>query len=226
MQSQLSITQELVFFVEQCNLLFKGNWIFCAVKVFTTCWVWFFVCISPYLVPPFCKIFLPLPWMRNLKQDSQFSGAMTYTKDFSNSELTNIPVVATDATRLYLKNNSLTTVPTVTFINLTNLEILELSENQISIIEHDAFVGLTKLLNLDLRLNALTNLTNDIFHNLTRLTLLYLSHNYLSLIVPQAFRGLGNLRQIWLGHNEMASITSAIFQHLPNLINLFQAMRY
>jgi len=96
--------------------------------------------------------------------------------------------------------------------NLTNLAMLNLSNNQISNIE--PLKGLINLTNLNLASNKMTNI--EPLKNLTSLTHLNLAINQMANIDP--LKGLTNLTNLNLASNKMTNI--APLKRLTNLTNL------
>ncbi|XP_003478837.1 leucine-rich repeat-containing protein 19 isoform X1 [Cavia porcellus] len=82
-------------------------------------------------------------------------------------------------TELYLTKNSITTLHSNSFSNLSNLEILNICRNSINVIQQDAFVGLNKLQQLHLCQNKILQLDPDLFVPLNNLKLLNLQGNLL-----------------------------------------------
>ncbi|XP_004712412.1 leucine-rich repeat-containing protein 19 isoform X1 [Echinops telfairi] len=89
---------------------------------------------------------------------------------------------------LYLIENNVIALHNNSFGNLSNLEILNICRNAISVIQRGAFVGLKKLKQLHLCQNQITQLDPGTFVPLKKLALLNLQGNLISsLEVPQVF---------------------------------------
>ncbi|XP_037546718.1 leucine-rich repeat-containing protein 3B [Nematolebias whitei] len=86
----------------------------------------------------------------------------------SNLQLTEIPEdIPNDTRRVYLDFNLFTTIPTNAFASLTNLIELDLSHNELNLLEPGAFRGLGSSLQfLDLSSNKLINLNPAAFEGL------------------------------------------------------------
>lgn len=86
----------------------------------------------------------------------------------SNLQLTEIPEdIPNDTRRVYLDFNLFTTIPTNAFAALTHLVELDLSHNELSLLEPGAFRGLGSSLQLlDLSSNKLINFNPDAFEGL------------------------------------------------------------
>lgn len=91
---------------------------------------------------------------------------------------------------LQLKGNSIRRMDDLTtFVNLLNLNILDLSENMIAYLDPNIFRPLTKLKFLNLSKNVLTIISGDIFNTMSQLSHLDLSYNMLMNIPDNSFMG-------------------------------------
>ncbi|XP_077992114.1 adhesion G protein-coupled receptor A3-like [Glandiceps talaboti] len=99
-----------------------------------------------------------------------------------------------DTVQLDLSDNQITELQQDAFANVTSLERLDLSNNRISIIQPGAFNGLTSLKRLDLSQNKIGNLNNSMFVGLNNLERLNLSNNRIASISAGTFNGLENLQ--------------------------------
>ncbi|KAI4457821.1 slit [Holotrichia oblita] len=101
------------------------------------------------------------------------------------------------------------------------IQELDLSNNGISKISHDAFQGLKSLTSLILYGNKIKDLPAGIFHSLVSLQLLLLNANEISCIRKDTFKDLQSLNLLLLNDNEIEKIKSdGLFGRLPNLIKL------
>ncbi|CAL8109057.1 unnamed protein product [Orchesella dallaii] len=107
------------------------------------------------------------------------------------------------------------------FLDL-QLRLLNISSNSISALSSKVFSGLSSLLSLDLSRNSLSSqrITGDAFESLVRLVILNLSHNQLTTLSPATFRHLNSLQVLHLGNNGISSIAEGAFETLINLHNL------
>ncbi len=129
--------------------------------------------------------------------------------------LQNIPNIKT-VQMLFLSNNQLTTIQPKAFADLTNLDYLYLGENQLTTIQPNAFAGLPNLKDLHLENNQLTTIQPDTFAGLTNLLSLELRNNQLTTIQVGAFTGLTNLQELHLQNNPLdAQTQKAIKEALP-----------
>ncbi|OWR41015.1 Insulin growth factor-binding protein complex acid labile chain [Danaus plexippus plexippus] len=104
------------------------------------------------------------------------------------------------------------------FNNFTNLRKLILRRNLIAIIQENSFLRLTKLETLDLSENHLTVLTN-VFYPLKNLQHLNLSRNNIQFIHDNYFNNW-LLQHLDISHNNLKKVTPGALQQLPNLARL------
>lgn len=86
-------------------------------------------------------------------------------------------------------------------LHLPNLQKLDLSKNQISLIESDAFYNLTNLQRLDLSENQINNIYKEMFKSLGNLERLILAHNHIRTMAPNTFDYLVGLKQLDITEN-------------------------
>ena len=146
--------------------------------------------------------------------------------------------------RLYLRGNSLTTLPSSLFhglvrleqlglnanrlrelppelfVGLGSLEWLWLNENQLETLPNGVFSGLAELTYLNLAENFLTDLPAGVFTGLVSLENLSLLRNALNVLPDRIFSGLSNLNQLLLQENSLAALPEEIFRGLVNLRTL------
>lgn len=91
-----------------------------------------------------------------------------------------------------LKNNHITSIGSQTFAGLSKLEYLSLKSNEIVEIETSSFQGLVNLKSLDLSLNKLEKIESKMFDPLRNLEILLLHNNFISTVDSNAFEGLNN----------------------------------
>ncbi|CAH2105796.1 unnamed protein product [Euphydryas editha] len=117
-----------------------------------------------------------------------------------------------------LSYNKLQSVNKGLFNNFTNLRKLILRRNQINKIYENSFIGLSKLETLDLSQNNLTILTN-VFTPLKNLQHLNLSRNNIQFIHDNYFNNW-LLQHLDISHNNLKKVTPGALQQLPNLARL------
>ncbi|CAF1025420.1 unnamed protein product [Brachionus calyciflorus] len=83
-----------------------------------------------------------------------------------------------------------------TFSELSNLNLLVLQSNDLSIISNGTFSNLTRLTYLDLSYNEIVSIENEAFSDLVSLTHLILNHNKLKSIGLDLFKTLINLKHL------------------------------
>ena len=108
---------------------------------------------------------------------------------------------------LNLKNNKITSLKSNMFNqDLKMLSLLDLSSNQIELIEKDTFKYLTKLVTLHLNKNKIQQLDSYLFQGLINLNALYLSSNKIKEIKSNTFSQLPNLKYLLLNINKIQLI--------------------
>lgn len=110
------------------------------------------------------------------------------------------------------------------FQNLSNLKMLTMQNNNISIILSHVLERLSKLRVLVLNSNFITSLGTGVFQNLGSLQILRLSKNRISNISHHSFIDLQNPISLELQHNSLTDLRQGIFQNLTNttFLNLSQ----
>ncbi len=123
-----------------------------------------------------------------------------------------------------LSQNFITRLPSAIFRHQTVCNQLYLYGNEISIIEENAFQGLSSLEELNLVSNRITHLPAGVFRHLTKCTVLKLYHNQISVIEENAFQGLSSLQVLRLDDNQISVIPDGAFTGLSNLqeLSLYQ----
>ncbi|XP_072113501.1 uncharacterized protein [Mobula birostris] len=184
--------------------------------------------------------FKTLPVMRRHEK-------LTYL-DLSNNELTVLQRTFNNFPRLdtlLLNNNRLQTLPSTLLHPLHLLDVLDLSNNELSSLPLQLFknhrkltdlrLGHNKLKNLTASLfshqvnlqyltisgNLITSLSPHIFANLTKLLMLDLSNNSLTCLPKILISGLEALQTLKLSDNLINELKSETFRHNPNLTFLY-----
>ncbi|XP_026133545.1 adhesion G protein-coupled receptor A3-like [Carassius auratus] len=104
---------------------------------------------------------------------------------------------------LILSNNKISALKNNSFLGLRALERLDLSSNLISRISPGAFHGLTALRRLDLSNNRIGCFSADMFLDLTRLSKLNLSGNIFSTLPEGLFTHVPSLRELHVGTDSL-----------------------
>ncbi|GFS61726.1 slit 1 protein [Trichonephila inaurata madagascariensis] len=120
---------------------------------------------------------------------------------------------------LRLSNNHIKAIRT-SFSVYRNLEFLDVSHNQLPILDKDNFVDLKELKVLLVNSNMISLLQNDTFRGLLSLKVLHLNENYLQALPAKCFVQLENLELLDLCQNSISSIDQEAFFGLKNLKTL------
>jgi len=118
---------------------------------------------------------------------------------------------------LNLSNNGISLIEHNSLTDLIHLKTLDLSANQIARLDSETFRGLKALIYLDLSRNKLSSLSADLFIDCTKLQQLYLSGNCLTEVDVRAFSGLSSLRVLSLNSNCLKSIPTPLPTTLQQL---------
>ncbi|XP_072932477.1 adhesion G protein-coupled receptor A3 [Epargyreus clarus] len=102
---------------------------------------------------------------------------------------------------LNLSGNAISTLSRE--LHLPNLQKLDLSRNQINLIESDAFYNMTSLQRLDLSHNQISNVYKEMFKGLVNLERLVLSQNHISVLATGTFDYLVGLKQLDITQNPL-----------------------
>lgn len=134
--------------------------------------------------------------------DCKFQQQSQLTVDCSNRGLTYVPKnIPSNARRLDLRQNEITTVDDGAFQGLHHLDELILFQNGLTEIGPGMFKGLKNLKTLLLNANNITSVEKDTFSGLTSLTLLSLYDNRIETIPEGTFDSLENIQVMHLGKN-------------------------
>ncbi|XP_037530264.1 slit homolog 2 protein [Nematolebias whitei] len=121
----------------------------------------------------------------------------------SNKGLTTLPKgLPKETTELYLDGNHFTQVP-AGLSNYKHLNLIDLSNNQISTLSNHSLSNMSELLTLILSYNRLRCIPVRAFDGLKSLRLLSLHGNDISLIPEGAFKDLSSLSHLALGANPL-----------------------
>ncbi len=132
--------------------------------------------------------------------------------------LTQVPMdIPPDAVKVVLFCNSFTSVPAGVFSYLVQCTCLELYENQIYLVDKQAFKGMTSLLELYLYRNRIPAIGPGTFGDLKFLEILYLWGNTLSSIESGIFSQVHKLKTLLLNKNQISHIEDGAFDYLFSL---------
>ncbi|CAJ1053863.1 vasorin-like isoform X2 [Xyrichtys novacula] len=125
-----------------------------------------------------------------------------------------VPRVPITTQNLYIFQNGINTLSQDDLKDLEELEMLDLSQNELAEIPDDVFGMLAKLKNLDLSSNQITHISKGSFSGLVQLERLYLHANRIQSIHLEAFDGLENLLELKLQGNLLTTLPSISFPRL------------
>ncbi|KPJ16190.1 putative G-protein coupled receptor 125 [Papilio machaon] len=120
---------------------------------------------------------------------------ITELKEIDLSKLWNLVV------SLNLSGNAISTLSRE--LHLPNLQKLDLSRNQINLVESDAFYNMTSLQRLDLSYNQISNIYKEMFKGLVNLERLILTQNLISTLSSGTFDYLVGLKQLDITENPL-----------------------
>ena len=118
---------------------------------------------------------------------------------------------------LDLSNNQIRLIDKHLFKSLHLLTHLYLNDNNVSSLHKETFAHLKSLIKIDLSFNQIKHLPKTTFHNLENLKELSLNNNQLKEINKSAFHGLFRLQKLNLGFNQLNQIDRVMFKELNNL---------
>ncbi|XKL63724.1 hypothetical protein PGB90_006088 [Kerria lacca] len=121
---------------------------------------------------------------------------------------------------LDLSNNNITDLTPFIFKPLWKLGVLMLQNNKIKIVKNNTFFGLSKLKNLHLEHNQIETLHSMAFYGLSSLTILDLSKQKISHIEKDAFLGLRMLTRLDLSWNKLLNLYDGTLLGMPKLLEL------
>ena len=119
---------------------------------------------------------------------------------------------------LNLEKNVIKNISNV-FNLLTNLQVLNLAENQIESLEPGVFRAMVNLLQVNLESNKIRELQPGVFEN-AYLTKVNISSNLLTEIQSQSFSNLEILEVVDLSDNRISIIKNGAFDRIPHLKKL------
>ncbi|KAL7671345.1 hypothetical protein ACOME3_006245 [Neoechinorhynchus agilis] len=139
------------------------------------------------------------------------------------SILTALKIYGQNATKVFsLTNKNLTTFREINMFVAVNILIsLDVTNNQITMLEPTDFSGVVNLKYLSLQSNIITKIKSKAFEAAGHLEAIDLGQNKLSTIPVDAFDGLENLIFFNLADNKLKSIPGSLYDlKMPNLVFL------
>ncbi|KAM7394617.1 hypothetical protein PAMP_021406 [Pampus punctatissimus] len=125
-----------------------------------------------------------------------------------------VPRVPASTQNLYIFQNGIDSLAQDDFRGLGELELLDLSQNELAEVPDSVFEMLSKLKNLDLSSNQITHISKESFSGLVQLERLYLHANRIQSIHLEAFDGLEMLLELKLQGNQLTSLPTLNFPRL------------
>ena len=130
--------------------------------------------------------------------------------------VTQVPDIPSDAQKVLLYKNKISSIMSDSFNHLTQLSTLELHNNVITYIEPSSFSHLGELTELTLGNNRLTEITANMFAGLAKLKILKLRHNSISIIEAGAFSHMPQLQTLDLSNNSLETLPIDAFNMTNN----------
>lgn len=151
--------------------------------------------------------------------------------DLSNNKIEQIDIATFEnlnsLIELNLNHNHIKALPSFVFSKLNKqLKVLDLSFNQISLLENKNFGNLTALRALNLAGNNLNNLTHNVIYKMENLIILNLSRNALDSLDEEFFNKIPNVEIIDLSHNNLVNLNQKYFESLTRLRSLNLSSNY
>ncbi|XP_022248789.1 protein toll-like isoform X2 [Limulus polyphemus] len=168
-------------------------------------------------------IFLKCP-LPNLSFSDLFNGLtvrkLRFESRIKDSMFVTLFEDLTSLESLNLSWNEISFLPEDIFQNLIKIEYLRLSNNQLQTMPENIFQPLSNLENLELGSNKLSHLPKNLFRNLVKLKRIYLYSNQLSVLPSNVFNNLNSLEVLELSGNRFTELPEGIFSGLPKLRGL------
>lgn len=131
----------------------------------------------------------------------------------------NLIEITKKLTKLYASGKQMKLTADV-FAGADQLEMIDLSDGDVSEIESRAFYGPAKLKKLNLSGNKLTTLPRELFPTRNSVKEINLSNNQISTLNRATFKNLQHLRKLDLSNNKMTDLDGSIFADMINLTEL------
>ena len=144
------------------------------------------------------------------------------------ASLNALPLIRlTNVRLLLLQQNNITLLQKDSFVSLTELELLDVNMCRLRTIEVGAFNGLTKLKRLTMSSNNIRELLTGTFENMSSLDTLNLRGNNIKILDRDVFSGLGafngliKLKRLFITGNEISKIIPGTFENMSSLDVLY-----
>ncbi|PWA25543.1 hypothetical protein CCH79_00019881 [Gambusia affinis] len=139
------------------------------------------------------------------------------TADCRDKGLTQIPPLPAGTLKLFILNNKIEEIPEN---GLNGLQVLDLTQNQLSASLNLVWPAMTNLTKLLLRDNNLASLLPAQFLNCPALVFLDLSKNHIQYLTPRFLYGLANLKTLLLSHNQIETLQTEVLDNVVGLTEL------
>ncbi|KAI1732276.1 leucine rich repeat domain-containing protein [Ditylenchus destructor] len=151
------------------------------------------------------------------------------TINLGHNYITEVPAPALRGFRqlmaLHLHNNRLTSLGSLSFMNLPVLSLLNLASNRIQTIHRQAFLNTPSLRFLYLTENQLTAVQSHQFSSFEQLEMLDLSNNRLEVLGNDSFADLTSVKQLYLGENRIKQIEDYAFANSSFVVIILESNR-
>lgn len=131
----------------------------------------------------------------------------------------NLIEITKKLTKLYVSGTTMRLTADV-FAEASLLEMIDLSDGDLSEIENGAFYGTNKLKKLNLAGNKLQSLPRSMFSLRNSLKELDLSNNQIKSLNRSTFKNMRNLRKLNLSNNKLTELNGFVFADLTELKEL------
>lgn len=133
---------------------------------------------------------------------------------------TNVFLITPKLLKVEIKFGNIETLQPFAFANLTLLENIILSDNQIKVLSVNAFAHHRDLAFISLDSNEIVEINRNVFVDLPSLEKLFLTNNKITTIHDKAFIHLINLEELEMDRNSLFSLNSETFSGLRKLERL------
>jgi len=122
-------------------------------------------------------------------------------------------------TKLYASGSTMKLTADV-FAGAIQLEMIDLSDGELSEIENRAFYGPSKLKKLNLSGNKLRKLPRDLFPRDSTVKEINLSYNQIEVLSRSTFKNLQHMKKLDLSNNQLTELDGSIFADMVHLQEL------
>lgn len=125
--------------------------------------------------------------------------------------------------KLNLTDNGVTSIDDFAFENMLNLEVLDLSWNDLAVFDGNWFNFAPKLYRIILTQNLITELADDAFAGIIKNKTkkhdleLWLTRNNIRKVGKKVFRGVDKIESLWLSHNDITYVDVETFAYVQHI---------